>query len=114
MLHKRVASSQDLSLALFKCPSLSGDVLVCSTPQGRRGYDLLDSTQQMAEKIKTKWTNPEVSANCCNAERLNQSYGAAIIFRKLLLEHGAQLLFCNEFKPSQIESNDSFSVAVKE
>uniref|UniRef100_H3D1D7 Tripartite motif containing 44 n=1 Tax=Tetraodon nigroviridis TaxID=99883 RepID=H3D1D7_TETNG len=29
--------------------------------KGRQGYDLLGSTQQMAEKIKTKWTNPEMS-----------------------------------------------------
>ncbi|CAG02380.1 unnamed protein product [Tetraodon nigroviridis] len=33
--------------------------------KGRQGYDLLGSTQQMAEKIKTKWTNPEVSTHCC-------------------------------------------------
>lgn len=57
---------------------------VCSTPQGRQGYDLLGSTQQMAEKIKTKWTNPEVSVNCCP-----RYMGAAIIFRKLLPGHGA-------------------------
>lgn len=68
----------------------------------------------MAEKIKTKWTNPEVSAKLLRAERQNQSYRAAIIFRHLLPERRAQLLFCNESKPSQIESDDGFSVAVKE
>jgi len=30
--------------------------------QSRQGYDLLGYTQEMAERIKTKWTNPEVSA----------------------------------------------------
>uniref|UniRef100_A0A1A8E0F2 Tripartite motif-containing 44 n=1 Tax=Nothobranchius kadleci TaxID=1051664 RepID=A0A1A8E0F2_NOTKA len=29
--------------------------------KSRQGYDLLDFTQQMAERIKTKWTNPEMS-----------------------------------------------------
>ncbi|XP_071751223.1 tripartite motif-containing protein 44 isoform X1 [Centroberyx gerrardi] len=29
--------------------------------KSREGYDLLGCTQQMAEKIKTKWTNPEMS-----------------------------------------------------
>lgn len=29
--------------------------------KSRQGYDLLGCTQQMAEKIKTKWTNPEMS-----------------------------------------------------
>ncbi|XP_034032743.1 tripartite motif-containing protein 44 isoform X2 [Thalassophryne amazonica] len=29
--------------------------------KNRQGYDLLGCTQQMAEKIKTKWTNPEMS-----------------------------------------------------
>eukprot|EP00066_Takifugu_rubripes_P016318 XP_011605584.1 PREDICTED: tripartite motif-containing protein 44 isoform X2 [Takifugu rubripes] len=29
--------------------------------KGRQGYDLLGSTQQMAEKIKTKWTSPEMT-----------------------------------------------------
>ncbi|KAM4618773.1 tripartite motif-containing protein 44 [Polymixia lowei] len=29
--------------------------------KNREGYDLLGCTQQMAEKIKTKWTNPEMS-----------------------------------------------------
>ncbi|XP_056137902.1 tripartite motif-containing protein 44 [Lampris incognitus] len=30
--------------------------------KSREGHDLLGCTQQMAEKIKTKWTNPEMSA----------------------------------------------------
>ncbi|KAF1387030.1 hypothetical protein PFLUV_G00101040 [Perca fluviatilis] len=29
--------------------------------KSRQGYDLLGCTQQMGEKIKTKWTNPEMS-----------------------------------------------------
>ncbi|XP_041853168.1 tripartite motif-containing protein 44 [Melanotaenia boesemani] len=29
--------------------------------KSRQGYDLLGYTQQMAERIKTKWTNPEMS-----------------------------------------------------
>ncbi|KAK9516898.1 hypothetical protein VZT92_024806 [Zoarces viviparus] len=29
--------------------------------KSREGYDLLGCTQQMSEKIKTKWTNPEMS-----------------------------------------------------
>uniref|UniRef100_A0A1A7WV61 Tripartite motif-containing 44 n=1 Tax=Iconisemion striatum TaxID=60296 RepID=A0A1A7WV61_9TELE len=29
--------------------------------KSRQGYDLLGFTQQMAERIKTKWTNPEMS-----------------------------------------------------
>ncbi|XP_068579392.1 tripartite motif-containing protein 44 [Cebidichthys violaceus] len=29
--------------------------------KSRQGYDLLGCTQQMSEKIKTKWTNPEMS-----------------------------------------------------
>uniref|UniRef100_A0A3Q3XJ06 B box-type domain-containing protein n=1 Tax=Mola mola TaxID=94237 RepID=A0A3Q3XJ06_MOLML len=29
--------------------------------KSRQGYDLLGCTQQMADKIKTKWTNPEMS-----------------------------------------------------
>ncbi|XP_029010602.1 tripartite motif-containing protein 44 isoform X2 [Betta splendens] len=29
--------------------------------KNRQGYDLLGCTQHMAEKIKTKWTNPEMS-----------------------------------------------------
>ncbi|XP_034391220.1 tripartite motif-containing protein 44 [Cyclopterus lumpus] len=29
--------------------------------KGRQGYDLLGCTQQMSEKIKNKWTNPEMS-----------------------------------------------------
>lgn len=29
--------------------------------KSRQGYDLLGCTQQMAEKIKSKWTNPEMS-----------------------------------------------------
>eukprot|EP00064_Thunnus_orientalis_P002912 superscaffoldBa00000228_g2920 len=33
--------------------------------KNRQGYDLLGCTQQMAEKIKTKWTNPEVSPISC-------------------------------------------------
>lgn len=31
--------------------------------KSREGYDLLGCTQQMAEKIKTKWTNPEMSTD---------------------------------------------------
>ncbi|KAM8751822.1 tripartite motif-containing protein 44 isoform 1-T3 [Acanthopagrus schlegelii] len=31
--------------------------------KSRQGYDLLGCTQQMAEKIKTKWTNPELSTD---------------------------------------------------
>uniref|UniRef100_UPI0037E79420 tripartite motif-containing protein 44 n=1 Tax=Semicossyphus pulcher TaxID=241346 RepID=UPI0037E79420 len=31
--------------------------------KSRQGYDLLGCTQQMAEKIKTKWTNPEMSTD---------------------------------------------------
>ncbi|KAM4573634.1 tripartite motif-containing protein 44 [Odontesthes bonariensis] len=29
--------------------------------KGKQGYDLLGYTQEMAERIKTKWTNPEMS-----------------------------------------------------
>lgn len=43
-----------------------------------------------------------------HAERLNQSYRAAIIFRKVPPERRAQLLSCNEFKCSQIESKRHF------
>ncbi|KAG7238118.1 hypothetical protein INR49_030180 [Caranx melampygus] len=31
--------------------------------KSRQGYDLLGCTQQMAEKIKTKWANPEMSTD---------------------------------------------------
>ncbi|XP_068169208.1 tripartite motif-containing protein 44 isoform X2 [Antennarius striatus] len=31
--------------------------------KNKQGYDLLGCTQEMAEKIKTKWTNPEMSTD---------------------------------------------------
>lgn len=51
---------------------------------------------------------PRGECKLLHAERSNQSYRAAIIFRKLPPEHGAQLLSFNEFKPSQIESKWQF------
>lgn len=47
---------------------------------------------------------PRGECRLLHAEHLNQSYGAAIIFRKVPPENRAQLLSSNEFKPSQIES----------
>lgn len=49
--------------------------------QSMQGYDLLGSTQQMAEKIKNKWTNPEVSAKHLSP---NWSSVVVAIFRKRL------------------------------
>ncbi|XP_039989819.1 tripartite motif-containing protein 44 isoform X2 [Xiphias gladius] len=40
--------------------------------KSRQGYDLLGCTQQMAEKIKTKWTNPEMSTEELEAYVNNQ------------------------------------------
>lgn len=32
-------------------------------PQSKEGIDLLACTQEMSEKIKTRWTSPNVSAS---------------------------------------------------
>ena len=75
--------------------------------QSRQGHDLLSCTQQMADKIKTKWTNPEVSANPCML--ITSQVLAQVLQWWLFLESSSQKIcpqlfsFSNDLEPTLIK-----------
>uniref|UniRef100_A0A3Q0QQJ2 Tripartite motif containing 44 n=1 Tax=Amphilophus citrinellus TaxID=61819 RepID=A0A3Q0QQJ2_AMPCI len=75
--------------------------------KSRQGYDLLGCTQQMAEKIKTKWTNPEMSTEQLE-EYVNSQFEE---LRKLVLLEEKRTLHLVDLKEAFLTASAAEKIA---
>lgn len=75
--------------------------------KSRQGYDLLGCTQQMAEKIKTKWTNPEMSTEELE-EYVNSQFEE---LRKLVLLEEKRTLHLVDLKEAFLTASAAEKIA---